>query len=108
MPVPCSCGSDDRCECGCPQDCYQCGNIVALSGGDEWPERGVIRCWDCQQQRVESLESSIRELILQCERRIDHLAADSLIDDKKRATLNTENRRFILRLQAAMTDQIEA
>jgi hypothetical protein len=60
MPVPCDCGSEDRSECGCPQDCYNCGYTVTLSGGLEWPTEGVIRCWDCQQKLIEFLLSQFQ------------------------------------------------
>ena len=62
MPVPCSCGCDDRCECGCPQDCEDCAYIVYLEDGKEWPAEGLIRCWSCLFDSLQATLAILKEL----------------------------------------------
>lgn len=61
--------------------------------GQSEPVSAASACYD-------ALRSAVGELITECERRIDHLYADNLIDKEKQKILTTENRRFILWLQA--------
>lgn len=62
MTVECHCGCEDRSKCGCPQDCDECGEIIALSGGDEWPESGPLYCWDCMYTKLTEAMSALQEL----------------------------------------------
>jgi len=62
MPVECACGNDDRSKCGCPQDCHDCGDVIALSGGKEWPEIGQLLCWDCMHDKLMAAAAVLREL----------------------------------------------
>lgn len=45
-----------------PQDCNDCNTPVFLGDDCEWPENGVIRCWDCQQRLIEGVLDDVRQL----------------------------------------------
>lgn len=62
MPVECSCGSDDRSECGCPQDCHDCGDVIALNAGDKWSDSGAVYCWGCLHDKLRAAAAVLREL----------------------------------------------
>ena len=58
--VPCTECGEDRAECGHPQECEDCKCPIFVDTSDcaEWPETGVIRCWDCQHKLIEMLTRS--------------------------------------------------
>lgn len=57
------CESDDRDECGCPQECIDCHETVSLQEpGMEWGNSDV-RCWGCQSDRIEELTTMLRRVV---------------------------------------------